>query len=103
MKDGKRPSRVTIFHQLINAEDNAVTNSNDLRDEAFALLAAASETTGHTMTVAVYWTLSNPEIYRRVHNELKEAFPDSQANLPFLVLEKLPYLVSYLSPESPHG
>ena len=76
-----------------NESGYSVTKTDDLRDEAFVLMGAASETTGNVMTVATYYTLSNPDIYQRIHEELKQAFPDSDSNLPFLALEKLPYLV----------
>jgi len=45
------------------------------------------------MTVATYEVISDPEMYRRLTAELKEAFPDANARMSFADLEKLPYLV----------
>jgi cytochrome P450 len=89
-------SRTTIFHQLLDpkaTEGHVVPSVDELRDESFTLLAAASDSTGNALTVAMYETVSNASIYSRLAAELNEAFPDPAATLDFLKLEKLPYLV----------
>ena len=66
---------------------------DDLTDESFIILSAAQDTTGNAITVALYETISTPEIYVKVLGELKQAFPDPNVRLDFLTLEKLPHLV----------
>lgn len=93
---GENIERVTIFSHLMDPEatkGHVVPSVQDLRDEAFIILSAAQDTTGNVMTVALYETISNPEIYARIVRELEQAFPDPTATLDFLTLEKLPYLV----------
>lgn len=64
-----------------------------LADEAYTILGAAADTTGNALTIATYNVVINPEIYQRLTVELKEAFPDPDADIDFTSLEKLPYLV----------
>ena len=93
---GKPPIRATIFHELLRpdaTEGHVVPSVDDLVDEAFSIVAAASETTGNAMTIAAYHVLSNNDIYQTLTAELKEFFPDPSLTLEFIALEKLPYLV----------
>ena len=64
----------------------------DLTDEAFTILSAAADTTGHAMATTTYYILRDPSIYAALSNELSIAFPSSSQVHPFLTLEKLPYL-----------
>lgn len=71
-----------------------VPTVDDLTDEAYIIIAAAADTTGNAMTIATYNVVRNPTIYSRLSTELKESFPDPDADMDFVALEKLPYLVS---------
>lgn len=96
----KLSSRRTIFHQLLDpnvTEGHVVPSIDDLKDEAYIIVAAAADTTGNAMTIAAYNVISNDDIYRTLTAELKQAFPDPDLRLDFTLLEKLPYLVSLLS------
>jgi cytochrome P450 len=75
-----------------------VPSVDDLRDEAFVIMSAASDTTGNAMIVAMYGVVSNRNVYSKLTAELNSAFPDPSTNLEFLALEKLPYLVRSLQP-----
>lgn len=89
--------RPTIFHQLLRpdaAEGYVVPTVDELKDEAYILVAAAADTTGNAMTIATYNVVVNPEIYQTLTTELKETFPDPMSDIDFVRLEKLPYLVS---------
>jgi hypothetical protein len=46
------------------------------------------------MTVAAYHVVRNPDIHKKLNAELKPNFPDPNAKLDFVSLERLPYLVS---------
>lgn len=94
-------ARETIFHDLLTHDSTWVVPSDQtLQDEAFAILGAAADTTGHAMNFATIEVVSDPAKYKRLHAELKEAFPDPNAKLDYLTLEKLPYLVSATVPDN---
>jgi cytochrome P450 len=102
MASGKTTkARETIFHDLLTPDSTWVVPSDQtLQDEAFAILGAAADTTGHAMNFATIEVVSDPAKYKRLHAELKEAFPDPNAKLDYLTLEKLPYLVSATVPDN---
>lgn len=74
-----------------------VPTVDELKDEAYIIVAAAADTTGNALTIAAYNVVLNQEIYRTLVTELKEAFPDSDACLDFVTLQQLRYLVSILA------
>ncbi len=101
----KRLTRTTIFHQLLTpniTEGHIVPSVEELKDEAFIIVSAAADTTGNAMTIAAFNVVSSKDIYKKLAAELKEAFPDPNARLDFLTLEKLPYLVCTHLPGQPH-
>lgn len=101
MDSGKTADQTSIFQALLSPNekdsDYVVPTVDQLKDEAYSMLAAAADTTGNAMTVSAYKVVSNPEIYIKVRRELEAAFPDPNATLDFEKLESLPYLVGILS------
>ncbi|OJD15879.1 hypothetical protein AJ78_03897 [Emergomyces pasteurianus Ep9510] len=90
-----RTSRVTIFHQLLkpdSVKEYTVPTVEQLVHEAYIVVAAAADTTGNAMTIALYNSVLKPEIYTKLTAEMKGAFPDPDAELDLSTLEKLPYL-----------
>ncbi|KAF3396638.1 Trichodiene oxygenase [Talaromyces pinophilus] len=83
----------TVFHELLDSKLLAdELNPARLRDEAFSLVTAGSDTTAHVLRGTTYHISANPTIRQQLFNELKAAIPDPN-NLPSLPeLEKLPYL-----------
>lgn len=100
MKDGKDVGRETIFTTLLTPEDKpkgyVVPTTWQLKDEAYSVLVAAADTTGNAMTVAAFNVLYNQQIYAKLASELFQHFPDNNADLPYLELEKLPYLTAVI-------
>jgi Cytochrome P450 len=97
----KSTSRRTIFHGILTPnpdEGYIVPAVDDIKDEAYGILAAAADTTGNGMTVAAYHVVNNLTIYQKLRAELTMAFPDPNSRLNFVELERLPYLVGVLSP-----
>lgn len=89
-------SRTTIIHQLLartRSEGHSAALVESLTDDTLTFILAASDTTGNAMTTAMYEVVSNPAIYSKLAAELNSAFPDSEATLDFIKLEKLQYLV----------
>jgi cytochrome P450 len=96
MDSGEKVDKPSIFPALLTPpEGHPTPTTEQVKDEAISILAAAADTTGNAMTVAAYNVVSNPEIYKKVTAELKSAFPNGDETLDFLTLEKLPYLVSF--------
>lgn len=96
---GQEVEKTSIFAALLTpAEGYVVPTPDQIKDEAYSILAAAADTTGNAMTVAAYHVVINPQIYRTLVAELKTAFPNKTDALEYKTLEKLPYLVRYPSP-----
>lgn len=98
LRENKDLGRQTIFTTLLTPEDKPdgykVPTTWELKDEAYSVLVAAADTTGNAMSVAAFNVLYNPKIYQKLVAELEEKFPNANQQLPFLELERLPYLVS---------
>jgi cytochrome P450 len=105
MDEGKLGKRQTIFSTLLTKEGQPdgyqMPNREVLMQEAYSILAAAADTTGNAMTVAAYHILKNPLIYQKLVKNLEERFPDQNAKLEFVELEKMPYLVAPFIPFFP--
>ncbi|KAF5355464.1 hypothetical protein D9758_006320 [Tetrapyrgos nigripes] len=93
----------TIFHHLIlpRTKDGVIDRSlrpsrRSLVDEAFSLLGAGSDTVGNTSCIATLYALSNPDICRKVKEELRQAWPDPETVPELTVLEQLPYLTAFI-------
>lgn len=57
------------------------------------VVGAGIETVSFALTVGTYHIINTPTIYRRLKNELLDAFPDGDTVIPSLLeLEELPYL-----------
>jgi cytochrome P450 len=98
MSQGHDTGRPTIFTSLLSSEDKPegfqVPTTLELKDEAYSVLVAAADTTGNAMTVAAFNAIYNTQIYEKLAKELENHFPDRMGQLPFVELERLPYLVS---------
>ena len=98
MSQGRDTGRPTIFTSLLSNDDKPqgfqVPTTLELKDEAYSVLVAAADTTGNAMTVAAFNAIYNPIIYDKLAKELKSHFPEKTSQLPFVELERLPYLVS---------
>lgn len=67
-----------------------------IHQEAIAMIGAGMETTKAALIRACFHIISDREIYRRLHQELRDAFSDPY-KLPTLPeLEKLPYLTAVI-------
>ena len=92
---GEKLEKPCIFEALLApGEGYVIPTPDQVKDEAYSILNAASDTTGNAMTVAARNVVINPKIYRTLTEELKAAFPNPDEKLDYLKLEKLPYLVS---------
>jgi cytochrome P450 len=61
------------------------------------IVGAGAETTAASLGVITFHLLDNPEILKRLREELEVALPDSDKPVKLKELEQLPYLVFGLS------
>ena len=87
----------TVFNSLLTSdlppEELSVAR---LKDEAAGVVGAGIETTKTTLSLASFHILDNPEILRRLQEELTDAIPDVKTPPPLSTLEKLPYLTALI-------
>jgi cytochrome P450 len=88
-ENGVKPKRRTIFHDLLDSDVSMTDQA--LAGEALGFCNAAAETAGSAMEMTTYQVCTNPEIYKRLREELCAAFPDPDT-INLAALEKLPYL-----------
>lgn len=92
-------SNPTIYHRLLDPELNkaaGVPSLESLHEEALALFYGGAESSGNVSMLGTYRILQNPEIEKRLRNELREAWPDLDNVPKFEDLEKLPYLTAVI-------
>ena len=83
------PGRLKSFNSKI-AETPSIS---DQAADAFLLLLAGTDTTAHTLVVAVFNILYKPAILARLRDELQKAMLQPGSQLKWADLVKLPYLV----------
>jgi cytochrome P450 len=87
---GKR----TIFHSLLNGSlPDSEKKTERLQEEAYIIVIAGTDTTAATLSALTYHLLSNPNVLKKLRDELETAMPDPNES-PTLKVETLPYLVS---------
>ena len=84
---------MTIFHEVLNSDlpDSEKTDAR-LGDEAQLIIAAGLITTSWALTVASYHLIANPEILRKLRQELDHVHISAKDDLDWRQLEVLPYL-----------
>ncbi|KAI9435562.1 putative P450 monooxygenase [Lactarius indigo] len=90
-------SHKTIYHLLLDPDANKgrpLPSRLSLSQEAAALLGAGSDSSAIAATTISYHVLHNPEIQRRLVNELRTAWPVLEEVPRYEVIEKLPYLTA---------
>lgn len=87
----------TIYHHFLTPQPENLrlppVTREWLLDEGLYMRFAGSDTVGNTCTVAAYHILTNKDVYTKLFNALKEAWPDRDDLPRYEILEKLPYLV----------
>src|SRR6266536_3186761 len=77
-------ARLTIFQRLLTpgiVDGYVVPTVEQIKDESYSVLGAAADTTGNCMTVACFNICSQPDIYKKLTDELRAAFPDDSERL----------------------
>lgn len=86
----------TIFHGLLSTANLPESEKATPRlvDEARILLAAGTDTTANTLAAITYHLLANPEILKRLKDELASAIPHPESTPELYQIEGLPYLTA---------
>lgn len=84
---GKCLNREIVFDAMQHLDDKLV------QAEATDILIAGSDTTATTLAFAVQAIIENPEIFKNLRNEMKDAGFTAEHDFDLLRLEQLPYLV----------
>ena len=90
----EKPSHRRIFHSIGNDSSLPPEERNVQRliDEASSLIAAGTLTTSHTLSITIFHVLNNPDILKRLMDELNAHIPNPESSLSLQLLESLPYL-----------
>ncbi|GFF59247.1 LOW QUALITY PROTEIN: putative cytochrome P450 [Aspergillus udagawae] len=73
----------------VPAEEKTATR---IQDECGFLLRAGTETTSRAFAVTMFYLLESPDIFQKLHSELKAAMPVATKYPRLTELESLPYL-----------
>lgn len=87
--------RETVFDALIGAEPQRSTIG--FVDEAFALVFGGTDTTVTTMTFAIWCILKNPDIEKKLLDELNTVEMNSDGLMEYPGLINLPYLTAIVN------
>ena len=90
----KTTDHKTVFSEMLKSDLPKEELSLDrLRSEALSITGGGVDTIKNALVTASYGIISNPDIYKRLKEELVAAMPDPHAEpLSVPELEKLPYL-----------
>ncbi|KAK6331178.1 hypothetical protein TWF696_003245 [Orbilia brochopaga] len=98
-----KSTHTTIFQVLMEGGKDGSSprpSRQALIGEAVTLTAAGLETTGSTLSSAVYYACLNPSVQEKLHDELVRAFPGvgekSSDEIELAKCERLPYLTAVL-------
>lgn len=94
---GKKHDRDTIFEAFRRSDLPPAEKSDRIQlDSGMLLVTAGFETTGSTISAAIYHVIANPSIHSHLKNELRSAWSDPDSVPSWSALEKLPYLKAVL-------
>lgn len=85
----------TIFHALLESDLPPEEKSFDrLWQECQVIIGAGADTTAHAITFTQFHVLDNPDVHRKLTEELIAAWPDKSEPGQLKIVENLPYLVT---------
>jgi hypothetical protein len=87
----------TIFHAVLESNLPPEEKSHSrLWQEGQVVIGAGADTTSNALTVIHFHLLDNPHILEKLRKELEDAVPDKFKTAELSLVEKLPYLVSWV-------
>jgi cytochrome P450 len=94
----QKTTHPTVFRELLDSDlPREEVTIERLADEAQTVVAAGQVTTAHFLKLTSFYILDDPEIHRKLKEELKSAMPSDGSLPPVSKLEQLPYLSAVIS------
>jgi hypothetical protein len=96
----------SIFDLLLTPDpkkNRPVPSDDALTAEGVLMLAAGMDTTANALRVGTWHVLSDPRVYRKLKEELRDAILHRDEIVDSATLENLPYLVRHATPFLVHG
>jgi len=85
----------TIFHEILDSKLPAhEKTASRLASEGRIILQAGTLTTAWTLSLSLYYLLSQPNTLRTLRQELLTTIPNPDNPTPLVKLEQLPYLTA---------
>ncbi|RQM08076.1 hypothetical protein DH86_00001413, partial [Scytalidium sp. 3C] len=92
-KGSDQTAHKTIFNELLESDLPPREKSLErLKDEAIVIVGAGTDTVKYALSVACFHILNNPNIHKKLREELIQAMPNPRDTLALSELEPLPYL-----------
>ncbi|KAI9791752.1 MAG: hypothetical protein M1816_003562 [Peltula sp. TS41687] len=99
--NSKKREYAAVLHELRDSDDPEMFDEKSrlkrMTDEAQTIVSAGMETTGNTLSTITYHLLQNPDMVRRLKEELDSVGQDRTEIVPYQVLRELPYLTALIS------
>jgi cytochrome P450 len=92
-----KPNRSIFEGILAQHPDPENADREAMMQEAGGLVGAGVQTTRWCLSVGLLEIAAEPDIQRKLYEELRDAHPDMAKPLSFVECEKLPYLVGVSS------
>ncbi|EDV24425.1 uncharacterized protein TRIADDRAFT_25944 [Trichoplax adhaerens] len=86
-----RPCRKDVLQYMIEADGSNQLSDDEMISQAFVFLVAGYETTQNALTFACYSLATNPDIQRKLIDEIDSKFPISDS-LDYNIVSEMPYL-----------
>ena len=94
----QKNTHATVFRELLNSDlPREEVTVQRLAEEAQNVVAAGQVTTAHSLKMTSLHVLANPEIHRKLKQDLKSVMPGDGNLPPLSKLEQLPYLSVVIS------
>ncbi len=85
----------TIFHEILKSDLPAHEKTKErLMAETQLIITAGTVTVTHMLKLTAFFLLENPDMTRKLKDELQSAIPDSSRSASWTQLQNLPYLTA---------
>ncbi|KAI5779540.1 cytochrome P450 [Geopyxis carbonaria] len=87
----------TIIHGIVGNERHSAVSLEAIHEEAMLLEAAGTDSTAQSLESGTFHILSDPEVARKLKQELRDAIPDPNKIPSLSELQKLKYLTACIN------
>ena len=86
-----------IYHKLLDKDAHKgqpLPDADSLYEEAQALMFGGGDSAANSLTVGIFHILSQPQLYKRLKDEVNEAWPNIDHHPTYEALQNLPVLTA---------